>query len=90
MVALMRIKDIISRRYKLDNLADFEKAHLVLQILQTMPPHVKLQDKEYPTLFFLKAVENGCVYIEPDFYANEEIGVQLRVPLLDLLEYEIV
>ena len=82
----MRLGQIIQE----ERLVDFEKAIRILTFLQAVDLRsFKFTDMKYGISYYVTYYEKGFVYIEPDFYKDEPEGVQLRIPIQDLVDYEV-
>lgn len=85
----MKLIDILDASYNTSELQDFELKMLIMSYIKTHNLHKIMFRDSMGVDFYLKFYENGCVYLEPTYYKDEEQAVQLRIPILDLLEYEV-
>lgn len=83
----MRLGQIIQE----ENLVDFEKAIRIVSFLQSVDlDKLMFKDTKYGVVYYVTYYEKGFVYIEPNFYRGEPEGVQLRIPIKDLADYEVI
>ena len=73
-----------------ENLVDFEKVIKILTFLQAIDlSNFKFTDTKYGISYYVTYYKDGFVYIEPDYYKDEPGRVQLRIPVQDLVDYEV-
>ena len=85
----MKLIDIFDMSYSTEELEDFELKMLIMSYIRSHDLHKIVFRDRLGVEFYIKFYENGCVYLEPTYYKDEEQAVQLRIPILDLLEYEV-
>lgn len=86
----MKLVDILEKRFEVSELQEFEKIQLILSWLQ-QHDLTKIRFKDIiGTEFYVMFYEKGNLFIEPTYYKEEREGVQLRIPVVDLLNYEVI
>ena len=71
--------------------SEFEQKQIVMRFLQVYNvQNLIFWDKKYDLEYKVKFIGMGYVYLEPTYYEGEKEAIQFRVPMEDLLDYEVV
>lgn len=71
--------------------SEFEQKKIVMRFLQVYNVQdLIFWDKKYDIEYKVKFIGMGYVYIEPTYYEGEKEAIQFRVPMEELLDYEVV
>lgn len=71
--------------------SEFEQKQIVMRFLQMYNVQdLIFWDKKYDIEYKVKFIGMGYVYLEPTYYEGEREAVQFRVPMEDLLDYEVI
>ena len=86
----MKLYDVLDKRIQISDLCEFDRINLILSWLQQHDlTKVRFRDV-VGTEFYVMFYEKGNLFLEPTYYRNEREAVQLRVPVTDLLNYEVM
>ena len=86
----MKLYDILDKRIQISDLCEFDRINLILSWLQQHDlTKVRFRDV-VGTEFYVMFYEKGNLFLEPTYYRNEREAVRLRVPVTDLLNYEVM